>query len=71
MYAWKWRGVVIATTLIFSWCPAHKGISGNDVADGWAKQAASKPDDHGVEWLAYANGVRRPLAANLPSAPEA
>jgi len=28
---------------------------------GQAGQAASEPDDHGVEWLAYANGVRRPL----------
>jgi len=42
-------------------CPAHKGISGNEVADGWAEQAASEPDDHGAEWLAYANSVRRPL----------
>jgi len=44
--------------------PAQKGIPGNEVADGWAKQAASEPDDHGVEWLAYANGVRRPLPPN-------
>jgi len=43
------------------WCPAHNGIPGNEVADGWAKQAASEPDDNGVEWLAYVNGVRRPL----------
>ena len=29
----------------------HKGIPRNEIADGWAKQAASEPDDHGVEWL--------------------
>ena len=46
------------------WCPAHKRIPGNEVADGWAKQAASEPDDHGVEWLTLANGDR------LPSRPE-
>ena len=34
------------------WCPAHNGIPGNEVADGWAKQAASEPDDRGVECLA-------------------
>jgi len=26
--------------------------------DGWAKQPASEPDDHGVEWLTLSNGVR-------------
>jgi len=38
------------------WCPVHKGMRGNDVADGWAKQAASEWDDHRVEWLTLANG---------------
>jgi len=30
------------------WCPAHKGIPGNEVAGGWAKQATSGQDDRGV-----------------------
>jgi len=42
------------------WCPAHKGIPGNEVADKWAKLAASEPDDHGVEWLTLADGTRLP-----------
>jgi len=42
------------------WCLAYKGIPGNEIADGWAKQAASEPDDHGAEWLALANGDRLP-----------
>jgi len=33
------------------WCLAHKGIPSNEIADGWAKQAPSEPDGHGVEWL--------------------
>jgi len=43
------------------WCPAHKGIPGNEVADKWAKLAASEPDDHGVEWLTLANGTWLPV----------
>jgi len=42
------------------WCPRTKGPRKRG-RGRWAKQAASEPDDHGVEWLAYANGVRRPL----------
>jgi len=42
------------------WCPAHKGIPRNEVADKWAKLAASEPDDHGVEWLTLADGTRPP-----------
>jgi len=35
------------------WCPAHKGIAGNEKADEWAKIAAEEPDARGVEWLRY------------------
>jgi len=45
------------------WCPAHKGIPGNEIADGWDKQAASEPDNHGVEWPTLANGARIPSRA--------
>jgi len=37
------------------WCPAHKGISGNEKADEWAKIAAEEPDTRGVEWLSYSD----------------
>jgi len=34
-------------TIEIRWCPAHKGIAGNQTADEWAKVAAEKPDTHG------------------------
>jgi len=43
----------------FRRCPAHKGIPGNEVANGWAKQATSEPYDCGVEWLSHANKYER------------
>ena len=42
------------------WCSTHKGVPGNEAADWWAKLAASEPDDHGVDWLALADGTRLP-----------
>ena len=38
-------------TIEIRWCPAHKGVSGNEKADEWAKLAAEKPEARGVEWL--------------------
>ena len=37
------------------WCPSHKGIDGNEIADEWAKLAADESDAHGVEWLSTTN----------------
>ena len=37
------------------WCPAHKGVAGNEKADEWAKIAAEEPDARGVEWLSYSD----------------
>jgi len=50
------------------WCPAHEGIEGNEIADGWAKLAADEPDSHGVEWLRHSDkygGRRMSLPASL------
>ena len=33
------------------WCPAHKGVAGNEKADEWAKIAAEDPDTRGVKCL--------------------
>jgi len=40
-------------TIEIRWCPAHKGVAGNEKADEWAKIAAEEPDARGVEWLGY------------------
>jgi len=40
-------------TIEIQWCPAHKGVAGNEKADEWAKVAAEEPDTHGVERLSY------------------
>jgi len=44
------------------WCPAHKGVEGNEKADEWAKIAAEEPDTRGVEWLSYSDRTEvRPM----------
>jgi ribonuclease HI len=40
-------------TIEIRWCPAHKGVAGNEKADEWAAIAAEEPDTRGVKWLSY------------------
>jgi len=40
-------------TIEIRWCPAHKGVLGNEMADEWAKLVAEEPDARGVGWRSY------------------
>jgi len=47
------------------WCPARKGVLGNEKADEWAgaKLAAEHPDARGGEWKHYTGRYgRRPMS---------
>jgi hypothetical protein len=49
-------------TIEIRWCPANKGVPGNETADEWAKLAAEKSDARRVEWKQYKDRYgRRPM----------
>jgi ribonuclease HI len=52
------RKVRPSITIEIRWCPVHKGVPWNEMADEWAKLAAEEQDAHGVEWL---EGGARPM----------
>jgi len=63
-----WPGI----TIEIRWCPAHKGIAGNEKADQWANIAAEGPDTHRVEWLNYSDRAEAgamPLRRSLAGLP--
>jgi ribonuclease HI len=45
------RRARLVITIEIRWCPAHKGVAGNEKADDWAKLAAEKSDACWVETL--------------------
>jgi len=45
------------------WCPAHKGIAGNEKADEWAKVGAKQPGARVVEWRSFSG---RTEARSMP-----
>jgi len=55
------QGIIIG----ICWCPAHKGVAGNEKADEWGKIAAEEPDTRGVEWLSDSDRADM-LAMPLP-----
>jgi len=54
------------------WCPAHKGVAGNEKADERAGTAAEEPDTRGVEWLGHSDRAgARAVPLQIPRAPQA
>jgi len=49
----QWAGPDI--TIEIKYCPAHKGVPGNEKCDEWAKLTAEEPAARGEEWLGYSN----------------